>query len=89
MYEAGATTVQHLYMGEYHADILIRVVHTYVTGYYIHTCPKMRYKGEYAPSFLLDPVRFPCPLCRAVSFVTHELLAHILARFDFVSSGNI
>lgn len=27
------------------------------TGYYIHTCPKMRYKGEYQPSSLLDPVR--------------------------------
>jgi arginyl-tRNA--protein-N-Asp/Glu arginylyltransferase len=27
------------------------------TGYYIHTCAKMRYKGEYGPSYLLDPVR--------------------------------
>ena len=25
-------------------------------GYYIRTCQKMRYKGEYAPSELLDPV---------------------------------
>ena len=24
-------------------------------GLYIHTCPKMRYKGEYSPSYLLDP----------------------------------
>ncbi|KAL1411670.1 Arginyl-tRNA--protein transferase 1 [Vanrija albida] len=24
-------------------------------GYWIADCPKMRYKGEYAPSFLLDP----------------------------------
>jgi len=24
-------------------------------GFYIHTCPKMRYKGEYQPSYLLDP----------------------------------
>lgn len=25
------------------------------SGYYIHTCPKMKYKAEYSPSFLLDP----------------------------------
>ncbi|KAG7097086.1 hypothetical protein E1B28_004472 [Marasmius oreades] len=24
-------------------------------GYYIHTCQKMRYKGDYQPSFLCDP----------------------------------
>ncbi|KDQ08279.1 hypothetical protein BOTBODRAFT_38109 [Botryobasidium botryosum FD-172 SS1] len=24
-------------------------------GFYIYSCPKMRYKGEYSPSFLLDP----------------------------------
>ncbi|TKA56384.1 hypothetical protein B0A53_01954 [Rhodotorula sp. CCFEE 5036] len=27
----------------------------YMMGYYIHTCPKMRYKADYQPSFLLDP----------------------------------
>ncbi|KAH7343727.1 arginine-tRNA-protein transferase [Rhizoctonia solani] len=25
-------------------------------GFYIYSCPKMRYKGEYEPSYLLDPV---------------------------------
>jgi len=24
-------------------------------GFYVHSCAKMRYKGEYSPSFLLDP----------------------------------
>jgi len=24
-------------------------------GYYIHTCPKMKYKMDYTPQFLLDP----------------------------------
>jgi len=24
-------------------------------GFYIHSCPKMRYKGDYSPSYLLDP----------------------------------
>jgi arginyl-tRNA--protein-N-Asp/Glu arginylyltransferase len=28
----------------------------YYLGYYIHSCPKMRYKAEYAPSELLCPV---------------------------------
>lgn len=27
-------------------------------GYYVHTCPKMLYKGEYSPSYLLDPEDF-------------------------------
>ncbi len=27
----------------------------YYMGYYVHSCPKMRYKGEYTPSFLLCP----------------------------------
>ncbi len=25
-------------------------------GYYMESCGKMRYKGDYSPSFLLDPV---------------------------------
>ena len=27
----------------------------YYMGFYIHTCPKMRYKASYNPSFLLCP----------------------------------
>ncbi|EGO01819.1 hypothetical protein SERLA73DRAFT_48986 [Serpula lacrymans var. lacrymans S7.3] len=27
-------------------------------GFYIHSCPKMRYKGEYSPSYLADPEEF-------------------------------
>jgi len=27
-------------------------------GFYIYTCAKMRYKGEYAPSYLLDPEEY-------------------------------
>lgn len=36
---------------------LTRVLPSPVPGFYIHTCPKMRYKADYQPSFLLDPVR--------------------------------
>jgi len=27
-------------------------------GYYIHSCQKMKYKGEYSPSYLADPEDF-------------------------------
>ena len=30
----------------------------YYMGYYIHSCPKMRYKGDYKPSELLCPVTY-------------------------------
>ena len=29
---------------------------TFLKGYYIHDCIKMKYKANYQPSFLLDPV---------------------------------
>lgn len=38
-------------------------------GFYIHTCPKMSYKGSYTPSSLLCPERLtwvPLELCRPV-----------------------
>ncbi|KAI9245794.1 arginine-tRNA-protein transferase [Helicostylum pulchrum] len=30
----------------------------YYMGFYIHSCPKMNYKGHYTPSDLLDPVNY-------------------------------
>src|SRR5712691_5346063 len=30
-------------------------------GYYIHSCQKMKYKGEYSPSYLADPVCHSLP----------------------------
>jgi hypothetical protein len=36
-------------------------------GFYIHTCQKMKYKGQYIPSFLLDPVRISTPPNRCYS----------------------
>ncbi|CAM9705112.1 unnamed protein product [Scytosiphon promiscuus] len=41
----------------------------YYMGFYIHTCPKMSYKGSYTPSSLLCPERLtwvPLELCRPV-----------------------
>ncbi|KAH8922340.1 arginine-tRNA--protein transferase 1 [Atractiella rhizophila] len=47
-------------MGKYSAMREIALVKElglsyYVMGYYIHNCQKMRYKGQYSPSELLDP----------------------------------
>lgn len=36
-------------------------------GFYIHSCQKMRYKGDYAPSYLLDPESYewyPLETCK-------------------------
>jgi len=30
----------------------------YYLGFYIHSCPKMRYKAQYRPSELMDPISF-------------------------------
>ncbi|KAF8528775.1 arginine-tRNA-protein transferase [Hysterangium stoloniferum] len=38
-------------------------------GFYVYSCPKMRYKGDYAPSFLLDPEEhtwFPLKDCTPI-----------------------
>ena len=39
----------------------------YCMGYYVHSCQKMRYKGQYSPSFLLCPESYcfiPIERCR-------------------------
>lgn len=30
----------------------------YYMGFYIHSCPKMRYKAKFRPSYLLCPLRY-------------------------------
>lgn len=30
----------------------------YYMGFYIHSCSKMRYKGQFRPSYLLCPLRY-------------------------------
>ena len=41
--------------------------HYYYMGYYVHSCPKMKYKGQYTPSFLACPETYrwvPIEKCR-------------------------
>ncbi|MBW0489567.1 hypothetical protein O181_029282 [Austropuccinia psidii MF-1] len=42
----------------------------YYLGYYIHSCPKMKYKAEYSPSYLLDPTSLHWqPLSKCISLL--------------------
>ncbi|KIJ37414.1 hypothetical protein M422DRAFT_33749 [Sphaerobolus stellatus SS14] len=36
----------------------IGAMHSLYMGFYVHNCPKMRYKGDYSPSYLLDPEEY-------------------------------
>eukprot|EP00850_Spirogloea_muscicola_P000512 SM000002S05592 [mRNA] locus=s2:994109:998404:- [translate_table: standard] len=40
------------------ASVACKSLQYYYLGYYIHTCPKMKYKAAYAPSDLLCPLRY-------------------------------
>lgn len=43
------------------------VIDAYYMGFYIHSCSKMRYKGQYTPSFLVCPETYswiPIEKCR-------------------------
>ncbi|KAI0254902.1 arginine-tRNA-protein transferase [Lactifluus subvellereus] len=42
---------------EFHDAGVPQLKHLYM-GYYVHTCQKMKYKGEYSPSYLADPEDF-------------------------------
>ncbi|XP_068597361.1 arginyl-tRNA--protein transferase 1 [Brachionichthys hirsutus] len=48
----------------------------YYMGFYIHSCPKMRYKGQYRPSDLLCPETFVwVPIERCVTQLEHSRYA--------------
>lgn len=55
MHEAGLEDMEFIYMGRcLTLDCLL--ISNDLKGYYIQSCQKMRYKGEFVPSELLDPV---------------------------------
>jgi hypothetical protein len=66
--------LKHLALGKYSALREIQYcteinVPYYYMGFYIHSCPKMNYKGDYSPSELLCPTTlnwFPLSDCRAL-----------------------
>ncbi|KAH7286806.1 hypothetical protein KP509_32G023400 [Ceratopteris richardii] len=52
----------------------------YYLGYYIHTCPKMRYKAAYRPSELLCPVTF--------QWVPFEIAEPLFDRQPYICLSN-
>jgi len=54
MAEAGAKGMEWLYMGKSEYKVRVKLI---AQGYWIPDRVKMRYKSEYGPSYLLDPVR--------------------------------
>ena len=46
---------KYYYMGALLISSLDNTKSHYLTGYYIQTCPKMRYKGLLHPTYILDP----------------------------------
>lgn len=63
-------------------------------GFYIQSCPKMRYKGEYSPSYLLDPEEYswhPLDECKPLlSKHRYACFAHPEHSIEeaFVASGD-
>ncbi|CAF2520543.1 unnamed protein product [Rotaria sp. Silwood2] len=51
----------------------------YYLGFYVHTCVKMRYKGQYKPSFLLCPETYTW---HSIEKCIPLLNAHKYARFE-------
>lgn len=92
MHAAGARSVQYLYMGQ--SPSLPIFSCTFLTkpslGYYIHSCQKMRYKGDYSPSFLLDPEEYAWyPLATCVSFFEKDDTRYAsFAHLEHSLSGN-
>lgn len=66
----------------------------YYMGYYIHSCTKMRYKGDYKPQYVLDPESYEwSPLDGELKSLldrkTYVSLSRERARKDSVASGRI
>nr|CAG4641695.1 EOG090X06AF [Eurycercus lamellatus] len=50
----------------------------YYLGYYIHTCPKMAYKGQYKPSYLLCPETYTWqPISRCIPKLDRDKYARL------------
>ncbi|PRP81008.1 hypothetical protein PROFUN_11160 [Planoprotostelium fungivorum] len=63
----------------------IEGLHHYYMGYYIQTCPKMKYKGQYKPSELLCPYSLTWqPLSQVVQLIEREPHAKLSDVPDFV-----
>ena len=62
----------------------------YVMGFYIHSCPKMRYKGEYEPSEILCPVtlRF-CDLKSSIDKLEKNVFIQLEEKESIIDDHNV
>ncbi|PKC00054.1 arginine-tRNA--protein transferase 1 [Rhizophagus irregularis] len=58
----------------------LQYLHWYYMGYYIHTCQKMKYKGQYKPSDLLDPETY--------EWYSFDKCSALLDKHNYVSFAN-
>jgi arginine-tRNA-protein transferase len=65
---------------EYSRDVLHRPF--YYLGYYIESCPKMRYKADYHPSQLLCPVSYEWVNCPKAIPKLQQTPQHVCALVD-------
>ena len=62
-----------------HLHQMIPSLQYYYMGYYIHTCQKMRYKGQYSPSSLLCPETY---IFTPIEKCTPKLDQSLYSRFE-------
>ncbi|XP_074763989.1 arginyl-tRNA--protein transferase 1 isoform X17 [Athene noctua] len=62
----------------------------YYMGFYIHSCPKMRYKGQYRPSDLLCPETYVwTPIERCLPLLEHSKYCRFNQDMKAVDEGRI
>ncbi|RHZ50559.1 hypothetical protein Glove_495g22 [Diversispora epigaea] len=74
------SALREIVMTKEYYNVELKELHWYYMGFYIHTCPKMKYKGQYKPSDLLDPETYewhPIERCRS-----------LLDKYKYVSFDN-
>ncbi|KAK2070693.1 hypothetical protein P8C59_005169 [Phyllachora maydis] len=84
--------IQHLNPGKLGAlrEIALAAEHGYrwwYSGYYIHSCPKMRYKIDYAPQYILDPETLAWDLLDAESLTLFEKGRYVSISMERASSS--
>ncbi|KAJ3236567.1 Arginyl-tRNA--protein transferase 1 [Chytriomyces hyalinus] len=92
MYDPSVPGVSTMSMGVYSAlrecamtkqfAQMIKGLQYYYMGYYIHSCPKMRYKAQFKPSELLCPKMYTWHPVEACSLL---LDVHKVARLSYLS----
>ncbi|XP_069719868.1 arginyl-tRNA--protein transferase 1 isoform X5 [Phaenicophaeus curvirostris] len=62
----------------------------YYMGFYIHSCPKMRYKGQYRPSDLLCPETYVwTPIERCLPLLEHSKYCRLNPDTEAVDEGRV